>query len=230
MRLLSCVIAFLVLLAPAGAQDQTPPVFALSSTDIVHCELFIYKSKPGSPTTQFLRINYAPDKSAAFSQIAALNLQKKINVVVDGKIIGDTEIKTAQIGTGVDLKMASAKDAFALAKTLVNPPPQPAVPLAPAANNPVLSLMPADVYKVVVMLFRDHTRLQVAFAKPKQAEFAQIASANLMKKAEVILNGQRVAEITLTKPTLGHSLTVDMPSPDDAFAMATALIAPPALP
>jgi hypothetical protein len=232
MRFLSCAMAFLVLLSRAGAQAPAPPVFALSSGDVLHCELFIYKSKPGSPsaTTQFLRINYAPAKSAGFSQIAALNLQKKINVTVDGKIIGETEITKPQVGAGVDLTMASPNDAFALAKTLVNPPPKPAASLVPAANSVVLSLMPADVFKVVVMLFKDHTRLQVAFDKPKQAEFAQIASANLMKKAEVILNGRPVAELTLTKPTLGHSLTVDMPSPDDAFSMATALIAPPSAP
>lgn len=217
-------IGFLLVINLGLAQTGQPPAFGLSSGDVLVFELFIYKQADG--TTEFLKLNYTKEKSVEFSKIAAANLGKKITIVLNGKTVSDTEVSKPGMGQSIDVKMTSPEEAFEIAKAFMNTPAKPATALVQAAGAPVLSLMPADVHKIVIMMFRDHTELEVTYAKEKQAEFAKVTAEGLPKKFEIVLNGKMVAERTITKPMTGHSLRVEMPSPEEAFAMAKALINP----
>jgi hypothetical protein len=97
-----------------------------------------------------------------------------------------------------------------------------------AAQQPdvaTFSLLPADVPKVVLLMYvGGKTMLEVTYTPRKQAEFAMIASKNVGKPINIMLDGKIVAQRTLTSPTVGHSIKVDEPSPEAAFAVAKDLL------
>lgn len=87
------------------------------------------------------------------------------------------------------------------------------------------SLLPADVPKVVVLMYvGGKTILEVTYTPQKQAEFGVIASKNVGKPINIMLDGKIVAQRTLTSATVGHSIKVDEPSPEAAFAIAKELL------
>ncbi len=99
----------------------------------------------------------------------------------------------------------------------------PCLAQAPAA--PTFSLSPADVGKVVIFMYvGGKTWIEVTYGKEKEAEFAKLAADNLNKPISIMLDGKVVAERTLTSATVGHSIKIDMPTPDEAFATAKALL------
>jgi hypothetical protein len=92
-------------------------------------------------------------------------------------------------------------------------------------NAATFSLLPADVPKVVILMFvGGKTTLEVTYTPQKQAEFAMIAARNVGKPINIVLDGKIVAQRTLTSPTVGHSIKVDEPSPEAAFAVARELL------
>ena len=223
MKILFSLVAFFLLIQQAAAQGVPKPIFVLASDDIVQCQLFLYKHA-GAPLTGFLRIGYSPGKNAEFTTIAAINPQKKFPLVINGKPFGEVDAPILKKPSNFDLNITSPDDAFALAKTFVVSPTKPAAVLTQNAEAPIFSLVPADVFKTVITLSKDKTELETSFVKPRQIEFAATAASNLQKQGEIVLNGQTVGELTITKPTLGHSVSVEMPAADAAFAMAKALM------
>jgi hypothetical protein len=98
-------------------------------------------------------------------------------------------------------------------------------PVAP----PVFSLMPADVGKVVVLMYKGpppSTLCEVTFSKEKQAELAQLASQNAGKPVQIVVNGKPVTQITFEPGKTGHSVKFPCTTPEEAFATAKTLLAP----
>jgi hypothetical protein len=213
------------LMNPVLAQTETNPAISLASADVLGCQLFLYKHAWDKPSG-WLRVQITPGKIAEYSTLAAGNPQKEVGLLLNGKLFLPVEATPPKMETSLDLKITSADDAFAAAEAVMSPPTTPAPVLTPVPGEPVFSLVPDDVAKVVISLFREHTQLEVTFVKSKQEEFAKTAGENLQKKGEIILNGKRAGEMTITKPTLGHSIKVEMPSPAEAFTMAQQLIDP----
>lgn len=100
---------------------------------------------------------------------------------------------------------------------------------ARAAEAPVFALTAADVPKVVVLLFKpDKAVLEITYSKEKQAELAALTAGGLPKQVIIALAGREIAERTMTAPATGHSLKIEVASPDEAFALARALFQPSA--
>jgi hypothetical protein len=225
MNFIALFAALLCLADAAPAPPASTNVFPLGSADINRCQLFLFK-QAGKRPDGFLRIAFDPQKSAELSSLIAADSSKQFTLVLNGKPYGEVDLPL-KAGPSLDVKITSADDAFALEQTLVHAAPAPPPPIpAPSADAPVFSLMPDDVAKVVITLSKDQVELETTFIKPKQVEFAKTAAANLQKTGEIILNGKVLGQLTITKPTLGHSVKVWMASPSDAYAMARALIDP----
>jgi len=225
MKIIFSLVAFFLLIHPAAAQGVPKPIFVLASDDIAQCQLFLYKHA-GAPLTGFLRVGYSSGKNAEFTTIAVINPQKKFPLVINGKPLGEVEAPVPKKPSNFDLNITSPDDAFALAKTFVVSPTKPSPVITQNAGEPIFSLVPIDVFKTVITLSKDKTELETSFVKPKQIEFAATAAANLQKQGEIVLNGQTVGELMIMKPTLGHSLSAEMPSAEAAFAMAKELMEP----
>jgi preprotein translocase subunit SecD len=221
--------------APATASlSSGTAAFTLSAGDVSNLELFMGKHIGQT----MLRIAYTPEKQAEFTKIAGENLQKNVSVVLNGKEVSKILVIKAQMDTSLNVMMgpvdeATENEAFAIAKALVNSPPEsggifPAADDAPAAGDVVFSLSSDEgISKVIVALFKDHTELDVTFpSHEKIEEYAKVTKDNIGKKLKVLLNGKLVQEDVIKAPGWGHVVKVQMPSPDEAFAMAKALIHP----
>jgi preprotein translocase subunit SecD len=234
------VAAFLVLINSAFAQTTAPAqtsetaAFSLSTGDISQVELFMGKAI-GKPR---LRIAYTPEKQAEFAKLAGENLQKRINIVLNGKVVSDILVTQPGTGKSIDVVMDSMDDAaenkaFEIAKALVDPARKsesnlPAASPSPAADSVSFSLSSGqNIPKVVVALSRDHNELDVTFpSHDKIKEYAEITKDNIGKELKIILNGRVVKEETIKAPGWGHVVKVEMSSPGEAFQMAKALINP----
>jgi hypothetical protein len=93
----------------------------------------------------------------------------------------------------------------------------------------VFSLMPVDVGKVVVLMYKGPkttTLCEVTFSKEKQAELAQLANQSGGKPIKIVVNGKPVAETTFEPGKTGHSIKFPCATPEEAFATAKVLLAP----
>ena len=240
-KFVASLICSLILASTAFAQlNATAPLssgtaaFTLSAGDVSNLELFMGKHIGQT----MLRIAYTPEKQAEFTKIAGENLQKNVSVVLDGKEVSKILVTKEQMDSSLNVMMgptdeATENEAFAIAKALVNPPPESAVifpgaDAAPAAGDVVFSLSSDEgISKVIVALFKDHTELDVTFpSHEKIDEYARITKDNIGKKLKVLLNGKLVQEDVIKAPGWGHVVKVQMPSPDEAFELAKALIHP----
>jgi preprotein translocase subunit SecD len=234
MKIIAAITALLVYIGSAFAQSTEIQAFSLSTGDVSQVELFMGKAM-GKPR---LRIVYTPEKQAQFSKIASANLQKKVNIVLNGKIVSDILVTQPEMGKSVDVVMdsmdeATENKAFEIAKALVNPTQKvetnlPAASPVPAVDSVNFSLSSdQNIPKVVVAVFRDHNELDVTFpSHDKIKEYAEITKDNIGKELRIILNGRVVKEETIRAPGWGHVVKVEMPSPGEAFEMAKALINP----
>ncbi len=240
-KFVASLICSLILASTATAQaPATAPLssgtaaFTLSAGDVSNLELFMGKHIGKT----MLRIAYTPEKQDEFTKIAGENLQKNVRVVLNGKEVSKILVTKAQMDTSLNVMMgpvdeSTENEAFAIAKALVNPPPEsgrifPAADAAPAAGDVVFSLSSDEgISKVIVALFKDHTELDVTFpSHEKIDEYAKVTKDNIGKKLKVLLNGKLVQEDVIKARGWGHVVKVQMPSPDEAFEMAKALIHP----
>ena len=103
-------------------------------------------------------------------------------------------------------------------------PAPPQIPVPQVSASTTFALAPADVGKVVLFMYEGgKTSLEVTFNKDKQAELAKLAADNANKPIGIMLDGKAFGERTFTGAT-GHSVKVDMATPEEAFAMAKALL------
>ncbi len=222
-------IASLVLTGFALAQTGETPAFSISSGDVTEIQLFMGKAT-------MLRIPLSKEKHDEFSKIGGENLQKKVNIVFNGKVVSEMLVTKPEMGKYLDVMMTSPDEAFKAAVAVVNPEKkaatgQIAADPAPVADDVEFSLS-SDLHlsKVVVGIARGHTQLGVTFAHDKVEEYARVTRENIGKKLKIVLNGKVVAEMPITQPGWGHSVTVDMPSAEEAFAMAKSLLNPTPIP
>ena len=100
-----------------------------------------------------------------------------------------------------------------------------AASFAQTPEPPTFALSAADVPKVVIFMYEGgKTWIEVTYNKEKQAEFAKLAVDNVNKPICIVLNGKPFGERTLKDASVGHSIKVDVASPEEAFATATALL------
>ena len=100
-----------------------------------------------------------------------------------------------------------------------------AVSSAQTPETSTFALSPADVPKVVIFMYEGgKTWIEVTFNKEKQAEFAKLAADNVDKPIKIVLNGKPFGERTFKDANVGHSIKLDVASPEEAFATATALL------
>ncbi len=93
----------------------------------------------------------------------------------------------------------------------------------------VFSLNPADVGKVVILMYKGPkitTFCEVTFSKDKQAELAQLATQSGGKPVTIMVNGKQVAETVFAPGKTGHSIKFPCASPEEAMATAKILLAP----
>ena len=96
---------------------------------------------------------------------------------------------------------------------------------AQTPEPPTFALSSADVPKVVIFMYEGgKTWIEVTYSKEKQAEFSKLATENVNKPIRVVLNGKSFGDRTLKDANVGHSIKVDMPTPEEAFATARALL------
>jgi preprotein translocase subunit SecD len=240
MRIRAPFAALLVLINPAfaqtegGAQSSGPAAFVLSTGDVSQVELFMGKAM-GKPR---LRITYSPEKQAEFSKIAGENLEKKVNIVLNGRIVSDMLVTQSGMGKSLDVFLgamdeATENEAFEIARALVNPTQNaeanlPAASPSPAGDSVSFSLSSdQNIGKVALFISRDHNELDVTFpSHDKIKEYAEVTKDNIGKTLRIILNGKVVKEETIKAPGWGHVVKVEMPSVEEAFQMAKALINP----
>ncbi len=123
--------------------------------------------------------------------------------------------------------MRSMKEFFALMAALAllafsSLRADPAAPL-------VFSLNPADVGKVVVLMYKGPkitTLCEVTFSKEKQAELAQLATQSAGKPITILVNGKPVAQTVFAPGKTGHSIKFPCATPEEALATAKILLAP----
>ncbi len=100
-----------------------------------------------------------------------------------------------------------------------------AASFAQAPELPTFALSPADVPKVVIFMYEGgKTWIEVTYNKEKQAEYSKLATENSNKPIRIVLNGKPFGERTLKDAGVGHSIKVDMASPEEAFATAQGLL------
>ena len=93
----------------------------------------------------------------------------------------------------------------------------------------VFSLKPADVGKVVILMYKGptiSTLCEVTFSKEKQAELAQLASQSGGKPIKIVVNGKPVADTVFEAGKTGHSIKFPCATPEEALATAKVLLAP----
>jgi len=93
----------------------------------------------------------------------------------------------------------------------------------------VFSLNPADVGKVVILMYKGPkitTLCEVTFDKEKQAQLAQLATQSSGKPITIMVNGKQVADTVFAPGKTGHSIKFPCASPDEALATAKILLAP----
>ncbi|HEX4086914.1 MAG TPA: hypothetical protein VHY22_18510 [Chthoniobacteraceae bacterium] len=96
---------------------------------------------------------------------------------------------------------------------------------AQAPDEPDFALFPADVPKVVVLMYASgQTILEVTYTPGKQAELAALVASHLNKPIRIMLDGKIAAERTFSSATVGHSIKINEPSPEAAFAIAKDLL------
>jgi hypothetical protein len=93
----------------------------------------------------------------------------------------------------------------------------------------VFSLQPANVGKVVVLMYKGPkitTLCEVTFDKAKQAELAQLATQSAGKPITILVNGKAVTQTVFAPGKTGHSIKFPCASPEEALATAKTLLAP----
>ena len=242
MKLIAPFITLLVLATHAFAQTGAAPVFSVAPGDCDRSYVHLYKPggvrntgffKPDGKFTGLLTVKgFSKDKTAEYVKIAEAN-PAKVDIVLDGHSIAEAWVAKPGQEHGIQARMPTLDDAFKMAKALVNADPATdkkyladATAPAPGSGDLVFAITTADVSGVAVMIYKSRTNLHIDYSKEKQAEFSKIAAGNVGKNVTITLNGKAASVQPITKPAWGQAVNVVMPSPEEAFEMAKALVGP----
>jgi len=222
MKIITRIIACIFFTSLAFAQTGDAPPFALSSSEVNLCIFFVFKQadKKGG---NFLKINYTKENSPESPEITIDHPRQKVSLIVNGKPVSEVSVLKQNKGHSVELQITSPDEAFEITNALLNSPKKEAFVFVEDGSIPVFNLNSEDILKLVIMVYRDHTDLEVSFNSEKQAEFTKLVADNLQKKIRVSLNGKIAKELKLIKLVSGNSIKIEMPSQEEAFEMAMKL-------
>lgn len=223
MKIIVPIIAFLLLVSLCLAQTGEPVVLRLASGDVGRCEFYMYKKADGG-TEGYVKLIYVVENSAKFADITGGASQKKVRILLNEKVIAEAVILKIEKGHSIQLQISAPDEALDFSKALMDTPNTPATTFPQMADVPVVAITSADVPRVNVQMFKDHTILEVSLNDERRAELMKTETENLKKRIRITLNGRPFAEPTITKPSGGRSVKGEIASMEEAFELAISLM------